>query len=178
MAGKAFTTRFTGKTNVLYCDVGVSAASWTVDKPKLEQYRAIWDTGATNTVITSKVAVDLGLKPISRTQVKTASGTADCNVYLVDMVLPSRIGIQNVRVTEGILADFDVLIGMDIIGLGDFAVTSDYPNPTTVVSYRIPTSGTIDFVKTEQSKRKAKTQGRTTRRKKERQNKKMGRKNK
>jgi predicted aspartyl protease len=178
MADKVFTTKFKRKTNVLYCHVYVSASSLTVTRPTSKQYLAIWDTGATNTVITSQVANDLDLKPIGRTRVKTASGTADCNVYLTDIILPNKIIIQNVRVTEGVLADFDVLIGMDIIGLGDFAVSSDPKTQATVVSYRIPTSGIVDFVKSEQAKRQLKNTSKKLQHKKERQNKKKARKSK
>lgn len=174
MADRAFTVKFKGKVSVLYCDVSISAASLTVAKPTRQDYRAIWDTGATNTVITKKVANDLGLKPIGRTQVKTASGTADCDVYLTDVILPNNIVMQNVRVTEGILADFDVLIGMDIIRMGDFAVTNNPDDDKTVVSYRIPSSGVVDFVNIEQSKRH--TKNKKSQRKKERQNRKSARK--
>lgn len=176
MADKAFTIKFKDRTNVLFCDVDVSVSSLTIAKPEFTRFTAIWDTGATNTVITKNVVDKLKLKPIGRTQVKTASGTHDCNVYLVDVMLPNRIGIRPVRVTEGILADMDVLIGMDIIGIGDFAVSSDPKTNSTVVSFRIPNSGAIDFVKTEQAKKKANSKKKSSKRKQERQNRKNGRK--
>ena len=40
--------------------------------------------------------------------------------------------------------NFDVLIGMDIIGSGDFAITNH--KGKTVFSFRIPSIGRIDFV--------------------------------
>ena len=39
--------------------------------------------------------------------------------------------------------DFGMLIGMDIITLGDFAITN--LNGQTVMSFRLPSSGRIDF---------------------------------
>jgi len=49
------------------------------------------------------------------------------------------------RVTEGsIFGDSDVLIGMDIISLGDFAVTNFQEK--TVFTFRIPSVERIDFV--------------------------------
>jgi hypothetical protein len=53
--------------------------------------------------------------------------------------------IRNVRVTEFIDEnDFDVIIGMDIITCGDFAI-SNYGRKT-VVSFRIPSQNPpIDF---------------------------------
>jgi hypothetical protein len=56
------------------------------------------------------------------------------------------VGFPQVRVSKGILTDFDVLIGMDIIGTGDFAVTN--LGDTTVFTFRTPSVERIDFVKT------------------------------
>jgi hypothetical protein len=43
------------------------------------------------------------------------------------------------------VADADVLIGMDIIGEGDFAVT--HQDGKTTFSFRVPSLKTIDFRK-------------------------------
>ena len=115
------------------------------------KYNAVWDTGATNTVITKKVARECSLKPISMTQVHTAGGTINCPVYLVNIMLPNTVGVKLLRVTEAELTgDFEVLIGMDIITIGDFAITNQ--NGNTTFSFRIPSTETIDFVKQPQSK--------------------------
>lgn len=114
--------------------------------PQGKKYNAVWDTGATNTVITKKVAQECGLKSISMTQVHTAGGTINCSVYLVNIMLPNEVTVQMLRVTEAELTgDFEVLIGMDIITLGDFAITNK--NKKTTFSFRIPSTETIDFVK-------------------------------
>jgi SEC-C motif len=49
------------------------------------------------------------------------------------------------KVTEGILGGFDVLIGMDIISQGDFAVTNFGGN--TRFSFRVPSLEELDFNK-------------------------------
>lgn len=67
------------------------------------------------------------------------------NVYLVNLVLPNQLLIQDVRVTEGNLNGFGVLIGMDIINLGDFALT--HRDNKTVFSFQIPATHEYDFVK-------------------------------
>lgn len=67
------------------------------------------------------------------------------NVYLVDMVLPNHLLIRDVRVTEGRLNGFGVLIGMDIINLGDFALT--HRDGKTVFSFQVPATHEYDFVK-------------------------------
>lgn len=151
MADKAFTFLAKTKMNVLDCPVDISQSSITSTKSLIyNSHHAIWDTGATNSVITKKVADQLSLEPIGMTQVHTAGGCVDCNIYSINICLPNSININNVTVTEAPLEGFDVLIGMDIIGLGDFAVSSQDGN--TMVSYRIPSDGPVDFV--EQLKRR------------------------
>lgn len=114
--------------------------------PPLKEYLAIWDTGATGTVITERVAKECGLLPISMCRVETAGGTRDSSVYLVNIRLPNGVGIQNLKVTEATLnGDVDILIGMDIIAGGDFAITNK--DGKTVFSYRVPSMECIDFVK-------------------------------
>lgn len=119
-----------------------------------KQYNALWDTGASNTVITSKVAKDLGLLPTGKVRTNHANGTSIVNTYLIKIALPNGVGIRGVRVTEGVLTgNFEVLIGMDIITLGDFAI-SNY-NGKTNFTFRVPSKKNIDFV-AEENKSKPK----------------------
>lgn len=115
--------------------------------PPGKKFKAIWDTGATNTVITKRVVQECNLKQIGMTQVHGVGGAMkDCPVYLVNIKLPNDLGVVKVRVTQGMITDgIDALIGMDIILLGDFAVTS-YQGKTTF-SFRTPSKERIDFVK-------------------------------
>jgi hypothetical protein len=48
-------------------------------------------------------------------------------------------------VLEGIPNGCDMLIGMDVINLGDFAVTNY--NGRTMFSFRMPSADRIDFVR-------------------------------
>lgn len=115
-------------------------------KFEIKQYNALWDTGATNSVITPKVVNDLGLIPISYTNVCHAGGNSKVKVYLVNIVLPNNIIIPNVRVSE--CADqagrFDMIIGMDIISLGDFSISGQ--GSKRIVSFCMPSSFTLDYV--------------------------------
>ncbi len=108
-------------------------------------YKALWDTGATGTVITKKVVDDLGLKQIGVTKVFHGDGSTDQPVYYINILLPHRVGFPYVRATEGKLTGFDVLVGMDIIVKGDFAITNS--DGKTTFSFRIPSETCIDFVK-------------------------------
>lgn len=145
----AFTATHNRITNVLKTDVRVSIAfdpSRQTTHPTLENFVAIWDTGATNSVISTNVVNKCGLKPIGMTQVHTVAGLATHNVYLVNVMLPHNVGVPQVRVTEGKLsAGCDVLIGMDIITRGDFVLTNK--DRKTIFSFRMPSLEQIDYTK-------------------------------
>ena len=151
---KAFTTSSTGIVNVLKNKVQITKAFNPSSIPKpinpqelaAKEYTAIWDTGATNTIITQKVVNDLGLKPIGMTQLSTANDKKDAPVYLVAIFLPHFVYFPELMVAEAtVTSDAEILIGMDIIGSGDFAVTNK--DGKTVFSFRMPSVECIDFVK-------------------------------
>ncbi len=111
-----------------------------------KRVQGIWDTGATNTVISQNVVGALNLKPITFTYVNTASQQKILTpVFLVDVHLyDGRLCIKDVNVTLGDLSGgADCLIGMDIITLGDFSITN--VNGTTF-SFRIPSLQEVDYV--------------------------------
>ena len=109
-------------------------------------FRAIWDTGATNSVISQAVVQACGLQPIGMVRVSGVHGFADAEQFLVNFRLPGPVTIRQVLVTRGNLGpNCGALIGMDIITLGDFAITN--VGGVTVFSFRIPSTTTIDYVK-------------------------------
>ena len=145
---RAFSRRYKGLANVLSSEVSISLPfSQGVNQLKSKLINAIWDTGATCSAITKKVANDLGLIPVSKAIVSTANGSIERNVYLVDALLPNKVNVQGLRVTEcsDLMGGFDILIGMDVISLGDFAITNNLGS--TLMSFRIPSVSSIDFVK-------------------------------
>ena len=112
--------------------------------------KALWDTGATNCVITDTLAKKLNLIPISKRSVKHADGISLANVYLIDLHLPNEVTFRGGTVTEcKDTGSFDFIIGMDIITKGDFAITN--VDGTSTFSFRIPSTEKIDFVKNESS---------------------------
>ncbi len=115
-------------------------------------FKAIWDTGATRTVISRNVVQSCNLKPTGMARVHTASGTDTVPTYYVSIGLPNKIVIPILQVTQGVLTGTDVLIGMDIINSGDFAVTNK--DGQTVFSFRMPSVECIDFVKGHEEKMK------------------------
>lgn len=107
----------------------------------------IWDTGATNSVISEQLAKSMGLTPVGSVNIQHAGGTEARSRYLVDIWLPNKVVVQGLLVSDcAALAGADVLIGMDVIAAGDFAVTT--VNGNTVHSFRIPSVETIDYVTT------------------------------
>lgn len=58
--------------------------------------------------------------------------------YVVDVMLPNKLVIRGVEVSESDLKVCDALIGMDIISMGDMKITN---KPTTKFMFRIPAEG-------------------------------------
>lgn len=77
----------------------------------------------------------------------TANGMALQPTFIVDIVLPNGLKVRDVTVTgaSALSGGCDVLIGMDIIALGDFSITN-YKD-CTCMSFRIPSMHEIDYVK-------------------------------
>lgn len=121
-----------------------------IDECDTTSFNAIWDTGATGTVITNRVVKKCDLKPIRRTKVYTVSGEEETLVYLITIFLPNNIVVFGVSATLGKINEkCDVLIGMDIITHGDFAITNK--GGKTVFTFRIPSSVRLDFAKPRKS---------------------------
>jgi len=145
---RCFTVAHNGTARVLTSPVRIHQAfDPKVSQPAIPttEYKAIWDTGATRTAITSRVATECGLKPTGMCKARTASGETDTLTYFVSLYLPNMVCLSQVRVTQAVLFDADVLIGMDVIGSGDFAVTNHQGK--THMSFRMPSIECIDFVK-------------------------------
>ena len=105
--------------------------------------KAIWDTGAYGSVISPQVAEELGLMPVGVKPIQTANGTYEAYAYVVDLMLPNKLVIRGVEVSESDLKVCDALIGMDIISMGDMKITN---KPTTKFIFRIPAEGDTPLV--------------------------------
>jgi hypothetical protein len=140
----AFTLKATnGRLNQLITDIYIHIPG----SPQNATVKAIWDTGATSSVITKDVARQLNLIATGMTQMGTANGVIPTKTYTVDIALPNRLMIQQIIVSEvdALSSGCHALIGMDIITLGDFAVTSH--KGITCMSFRVPSGHEIDYVK-------------------------------
>lgn len=129
------------------CKVGApfdAATTAAGSEPPAQDFVALWDTGATNSAINQKVVDALGLKPLTMTKVQYGDGEVMAEVYRVHITLMGSLRIATLHVTKGTFTHQDVIIGMDVIALGDFAVTNQ--GTGTVFSFRIPSQHTVDFV--------------------------------
>ena len=143
----AFTTYFNGLSNRLYNEAKVESGERVFDTSM-----ALWDTGATATCISDAIVHALDLKPISYSKIHTPSGEDIRPYYLVDLVLRNDVRVTDLRVLGSDIGNqgIDVLIGMDIISQGDFAV-SNYDG-ATVFTFRIPSQARTDYVTALQSR--------------------------
>ena len=115
----------------------------------LIKVNAQWDTGATKSSISKELIQKLKLEPIKQNEVTTTVGIGKKAIYNVEIVLKDDSDILiPVEASEGDnlkQTGIDLLIGMDVIHFGDFAI-SNY-NGRTCFSFRIPSKGNIDFTK-------------------------------
>ncbi|MDY5027140.1 MAG: SEC-C metal-binding domain-containing protein [Oliverpabstia sp.] len=137
----AFTTFCSGLSRQL-----INEAKLISNGKEFYTSKAQWDTGATGTCISGKVIQDLGLLHHGFVNIHTPSGEKTVKKYFVDIVLRNDVTIKNVEVMESEIGnqDIDILIGMDIISLGDFSVSNF--NGKTQFSFRIPSQAHTDYV--------------------------------
>ncbi len=113
-------------------------------RPPRFAYHAIWDTGATLSAISERVVQECRPRRIMEAAVQGVHGTAYLPIHLITLELSNGVLIPEIRVIAGDIGDADVLIGMDVITLGDFAVTN--ADGFTQFSFRTPSQEHIDFV--------------------------------
>jgi hypothetical protein len=89
------------------------------------------------TLITPAVSSALNLVQIDESPISGVGGKVEkAPVVVVDMILPGGIKIPSWRVAVSDLRGVDMLIGMDIIQLGDFSIST--LNHETVFTFAIP----------------------------------------
>ncbi len=141
----AFTATVDGRSSVLksLCDIEPAPSM----PGAFCRFGAIWDTGATHSSITQEVVDRCGLKPIGKVKVAHAGiddEPDETDLYMVNIRLPNQVTVANVPVSRGGFSGGDVLIGMDIINTGDFAIT--HAKGQTKFTFQIPPQADIDFV--------------------------------
>lgn len=107
---------------------------------------AQWDTGASGSCISQRVVQTLQPVRTGLRTVLTPTGSSIRGMYLLDLILPNNVHVPDVAVVDTEIGDqgINVLIGMDIISMGDFAVSNH--GGKLVFSFRVPSIKTTDYV--------------------------------
>lgn len=137
---RAFTSKYTQLSNKLINEVNV------IYSGKSTMVKAQWDTGASSSCISHDVVSQLSLTPTGVKYIQTPSGLSQVNTYLIDVILPNDVYVNDLVVCDSEIGaqGIGMLVGMDVINLGDFAV-SNYAGQT-VFSFRIPSQKTTNYV--------------------------------
>lgn len=109
--------------------------------------KALIDTGANGSCISSRLASACRLRHIKAIQMISAQGISLSYVYQIDINLPNGINFCKVPVIEVSGGrEFDVIIGMDILMQSDMAISN--ANHEMCFSLRMPpNTNHIDFTK-------------------------------
>jgi hypothetical protein len=145
MSSHAFTLKASGLIKSIQTPITIRQAYAFCQtfnlKSQEADVRALWDTGATISSISQGLATRLGLSQVDSSNISGFGGIHNSNIDIIDILLPNQVTIPNVRVAEFIdNGKFDVIVGMDIITLGDFAITNH--GGLSVVSFRMPPGDT------------------------------------
>ncbi len=144
---RAFTVRYNGRSPRLITEVEIfpAFALGEQESPQGKKYDALYDTGATHSAVSPQVVADLQLASIGARTVCVGSGRFDTTSHIVNIGLPNGVMFPMMSIARLVLlGGIDVIIGMDILGLGDFSVT--HHRDQTTFSFCIPSRKEIDFV--------------------------------
>ena len=140
-ASLAYTQKSPGLVDKLLTKIKINNK---FDKSLNAEIVAQWDTGASMSAISKKLVEMMNLPTVSMTKIGTAGGVVPSTVHIIDLQLPNGNKIEALKVVSADLAGAQMLIGMDVIALGDFAI-SNYKGKT-IFNFRIPSYADIDFV--------------------------------
>jgi len=137
----AFTKKYDNLTRVLTLPVKISL----VGSNGSYETQGIIDTGAICSVVSLNLVEKLRGIPFNYQFINTASSHNTLTpLYKASIVLCNKLEITNLTVSDGTLpTGEECLIGMDILSLGDLAVS--HFDGKTCISFRIPSLQSIEF---------------------------------
>jgi predicted aspartyl protease len=98
---------------------------------------ALWDTGAMVSAITPSIAKGMNLIPINRVKVNGVNNSSLADVVKISIGLPNQFILKEINVLVcNLVSGVDMLIGMDIIQLGDFSISNG--DGKTLFSFAMP----------------------------------------
>jgi len=99
--------------------------------------KALWDTGATRSAVTHSLANRLSLKAINRVKVNGVNSVSYANIVKFSIMLPNFQIVDDVNAPVcDLIAGIDLLLGMDIIMMGDFCISNG--GGKTLFSFAVP----------------------------------------
>ena len=138
---------FTKKYNASNFDGALITNEHICLNDKLIPIKALWDTGSSESVISSNLVNTLSLQSIGSALLNGTSLSCKTNIYEVILLLAEkqRISLQVTASPQIGESGIDLLIGLDVISMCDFAISAD--NENLCMSVRFPSLGLIDFTK-------------------------------
>jgi hypothetical protein len=108
---------------------------------------ALWDTGAMMSAITPEIRDKLKAITINRKKIAGIHTAQEVDVVVITLELPNHVVKKSIEVAVcNITSNSEMIIGMDIISLGDFALSNG--NNQTLFSFAVPPfREKIDFSK-------------------------------
>jgi hypothetical protein len=143
----AITRRFQEKVDCIVTECYVYAATNLTRGDSVKRVkimRSLWDTGASVSLISARVAKVLGLTSIGKSGVSGYNEGIDVkDTFLIHLGLPTGDIVTNIMAMEFESDEYDVVIGMDVICNGDLAIINK--DDKTTFSFRIPSEQEIAF---------------------------------
>jgi hypothetical protein len=98
---------------------------------------ALWDTGASMSAITPEIKGKLKVTPVDKKTIAGIHSTQVVDVVLITVELPNSVIKMNIKVAVcNITSNVGMIIGMDIISLGDLALSNG--DEQTLLSFAVP----------------------------------------
>lgn len=143
---KVITEAFDVKKRQIILDCQVSIPSTPLDpNPPLLNIKAIVDTGCTVTSVSRNIIDQLAIPAPCGTShsFDGASGEGTCTPYIIDLYLPKGITVKGMRVDCLDNMKPDMLLGMDILLLGDISISTG--GGKGKFSFQVPATHSTDF---------------------------------
>ena len=134
-ANSIITNRYSGIINRLTTSLSIQECMDNAERFRIEN--ALWDTGASSSCISEKMARNLGLRPVDTGVGISSIGQQDILYYIVDVCLSDDIVFKNMKIAGFPLENHNVdfIIGMDIISKGALTIRNN--NGKTEVEFSI-----------------------------------------
>lgn len=141
---KSFTAVFHKKVNDIFIDCELSPIEQLgkISSEKIMPVKAMWDSGASCSMVTQSMAKKLGLVSKGVKDSYCHGGFRSSNIYQVYIHLPNLIIVPIEVIESGDYPGFGLIIGMDILNKGDFSIKNS--GPRTVVSFEMPEAERVD----------------------------------